>query len=225
MNQSPAPLSRSVGTLRSPEWSSSLVGLDSLGKLRGADPRSPRHSIYHHPLSYPAGYSVAVPVAIHERPHKIWRPLERSLPSGGQCLGRLGFATVASRSGDGSAKGSLLIIGNSPAAAWRNPTYRLATRRESETPQGGLRQSLTSPSIVTAYYCRSAVSVQDCTVVKYISTCLPSESAKDSFLGRATNRDLVASYNFRPSRLVNYLVSLMQLIRSYRTVRRMRSYL
>src|ERR1700733_7073316 len=53
VNQSPAPLSRSVGTPRSPEWRSSLVGLDSLGKLRGADPRSPRHSIYHHPLSYP----------------------------------------------------------------------------------------------------------------------------------------------------------------------------
>ena len=95
----------------------------------------------------------------------------------------------SSRSGDGSAKGSLLIIGDSLATAWHSPTLSAGHQTGTETKQGGLRQFLTSPSIVRAYYCRSAVSVQDCTVVKYISKCLPGELAKDTFLGRANSWD------------------------------------
>jgi len=65
LNQSPTPPSRSAETLRSPEWISFLVGLDSLGKLREADPRFPRHSIYHHALGYPADYvSLSVVISI-----------------------------------------------------------------------------------------------------------------------------------------------------------------
>jgi|SRR6202034_1281014 hypothetical protein len=189
LNQSPTPPSRSVETLRSPEWSSSLVGLDSLGKLRGADQRSPRHSIYHHALSYPAGYVSLSELRFmngHTKSGGHWNAASRVMAS---ASGGLGTPQSSSRSGHGSAKGSLLIIGDSPAAEWRSLTYRLATRREPETTPGGLRQPLTSPSIVRAYYCRSAVSVQDCTVVKYNSNCLPSELAKDAFLGRATSRD------------------------------------
>ena len=46
LNQPTFLLSRSAETRRSPAWSSSLLGLDSSGRLCGADPRFPRHSIY-----------------------------------------------------------------------------------------------------------------------------------------------------------------------------------
>ena len=76
-----------------------------------------------------------------------------------------------------------------PRGSVAQPDLSAGHQTGTGNTQGGLRQSLTSPSIVRAYYCRSAVSVQDCTVVKYISKCLPSELANNAFLGRATCRD------------------------------------
>ena len=45
----------------------------------------------------------------------------------------------SSRSGDGSAKGSLLIIGDSLATAWHSPTLSAGHQTGTETKQGGLR--------------------------------------------------------------------------------------
>jgi hypothetical protein len=145
LNQSPTPPSRSVETLRSPEWTSSLVGLDNLGKFRGADPRFPRHSIYHHALDYPAGYVSLSDLRStngHAQSGGHWNAAFRVITSSSD-----GFGTPSwsSRSGDGSAKSILLVIGwvpSQPRGAVRPGDY--ATRQEPKRPRGGPRQFLTS---------------------------------------------------------------------------------
>jgi hypothetical protein len=73
---------------------SSLVGLDSFGKITWSRPAL--SSAFNLPsgIGLPVGLGVAVPCVIHERPHTIWRPLERSLPGSGKGLRAAGFAAV-----------------------------------------------------------------------------------------------------------------------------------
>jgi hypothetical protein len=87
--------------------------------------------------------------AIHERTRAIWGPLERSLPVEGKGLGRLGYAKLI---GDGVGKGySVHHIGQPCENVAQSDPVGCASRQEPERSQGGLRQFLTSPSILRTY--------------------------------------------------------------------------
>jgi hypothetical protein len=105
---------------------------------------------------------------IRKRPHTIWRPLKSSLPTDGTGLGRLGYATgvVSIRRWIGKGYSSHHGRASSQDRGVA-PPVSCATRETGtrKTQGGGPRQFLIYPSIIRTYYYRSAVSVQNCTVV------------------------------------------------------------
>jgi hypothetical protein len=128
------------------------------------------------------GLRITIRSAIHEWPHTIWRPLERSLPDNGKGFGQLGYAIVVISIRRRIGKRYSGHHGKHPPTAWRSlPELR---RQQEDAGDGdgdgdgdeAARVPLLLTQLVDPIVLAYSLSVQCCTFAKVIPTCFHGES-------------------------------------------------
>jgi hypothetical protein len=130
-------------------------------------------------IASPKGLRIAVRSTIRERPHTIWRPLERGLPDDGRGSGQLGFATVVISIRRWIEKRYLIHHGYLPhkSVAQRFAWLRHQTRKPERPPRAATSVPLLCPQFTEFIVLRYRASVQNCSAAKYISKHLRDELA------------------------------------------------
>jgi hypothetical protein len=100
------------------------------------------------------GLRITIRSAIHEWPHTIWRPLERSLPDNGKGFGQLGYAIAVISIRQRIGKRYSGHHGKHPPTAWRSlPELR---RQQEDAGDGDGDEAARVPLLLTQLVaCRS----------------------------------------------------------------------